>query len=77
MLSDDDKKDVVDNLDKYSLDEIEGKLAIICVRNKVNFNLEDEDTSKQQYTLNLNNIDTTEDDSNIPAWVKAVRQNSN
>lgn len=78
MLSDDDKKDVVDNLDKYSLEEIEGKLAIICVRNKVDFNLADEkhdDAGKQQYTLNLNNIDTHEDD-NVPAWVKAVCQNS-
>ena len=43
MLSDEDKKDVIDNIDTYSLDEIEAKLSIICVRNKVSFNLEDDD----------------------------------
>jgi len=41
VLSDADKKDVVDNIDQYSLDEIESKLSVICVRNKVNFGLED------------------------------------
>lgn len=39
MLSDDDKKDVVEHIDTYSLDDIEAKLSILCVRNKVNFNL--------------------------------------
>ena len=37
-----DKKDVIENIDTYSLDDIEAKLSIICVRNKVNFNLEDD-----------------------------------
>ena len=41
MLSDEDKKDVIENKSKYSLDEIEAKLSVICVRKKVNFDLED------------------------------------
>ena len=41
MLSEEDKQDVITNIDKYSLDEIEAKLSVICVRKKVNFNLED------------------------------------
>jgi hypothetical protein len=45
MLSDEDKKDVIENIDTYSLDEIEAKLSIICVRNKVSFSLEEEDNS--------------------------------
>lgn len=76
MLSDEDKKDVVDHLDTYSLDDIEAKLSIICVRNKVNFNsLEEENKSTQQYMFNLQN--ESNDDDDAPAWVKSVRQHSN
>jgi len=39
MLSDEQKKDCVDNIDTYSFDEIEAKLSVICVRNKVSFDL--------------------------------------
>ena len=70
MLSDDDKKDVIDNIDTYSVDDIESKLSVICVRNKVNFNLdEDNDTPKLPTTYTL---DAGEDDS-IPAWVKRAQ----
>ena len=44
MLSDEDKKDVVENIDKYSLEDIESKLSVICFRNKVSFKT-DEDSS--------------------------------
>ena len=73
MLSDDDKKDVVENIDTYSLDDIEAKLSIICVRNKVSFDLE-ENSKKDStpVTFNLNSVNTDEDES-IPAWVKAVK----
>lgn len=37
MLSDEDKKEVVDNIKNYSLDDIEAKLSVLCVRNKVSF----------------------------------------
>ena len=70
MLSDEDKKDVIDNIDTYSLDDIEAKLSIICVRNKVSFNLEDDNNKKETITtFNLN--DGMSD--NAPAWVKALR----
>ena len=68
MLSDEDKEDVVTNIDTYSLDDIEAKLSIICVRNKVNFNLdEDKDPNKQGSTVF--NLDCGNDES-TPAWVK-------
>ena len=41
MLSDEDKAEVIENKAQYSLDDIEAKLSVICVRNKVNFNLDD------------------------------------
>lgn len=76
MLSDEDKKDVIENKSKYSLDEIEAKLSVICVRNKVNFNLDSTDTLKTEeekpvVTFNL----MTESDG--PAWISAVKKNRN
>ena len=67
MLSDEDKKNVIDNIDTYSLDDIEAKLSIICVRNKVNFI--DNDKKDEATTFNLSDEN---DDSATPAWVKAV-----
>ena len=71
MLSDDLKADVIENIDTYSLDEIESKLSIICVRNKINFNLDDDKnpgTDPMTYNLNGGSL---EDDA-TPAWIKAV-----
>jgi hypothetical protein len=70
MLDESLKKDVIDNIDKYSLDDIEAKLSIICVRNKVSFNLDDDDNKNKGLVYNLN--DDHEDDD-VPAWVKAVQ----
>ena len=72
VLSDEEKKDVVENIDKYSLDDIEAKLSIICVRNKVSFNL-DEDKNKggNPTTFSLNG--GLDGDESVPAWIKAIR----
>ena len=71
MLSDEDKKDVVENIDTYSLDDIEAKLSIICVRNKVSFNLDD--NSKDNHNPTVYNLgDDYLNDSSTPAWVKAA-----
>lgn len=71
MLSDEDKKDVVANIDTYSLNDIEAKLSIICVRNKVNFNLDDDNKTKEPMVYSLGDNDNGNDDA--PAWIKAVR----
>jgi hypothetical protein len=70
MLSDEDKKDVVANIDTYSLDDIEAKLSIICVRNKVSFNLDDDKHEDKPTTYNLSGEGN---DDGVPAWVKAIR----
>ena len=70
VLSDADKKDVVDNIDQYSLDEIESKLSVICVRNKVNFALDDSEEQKKDITSF--SLDSSTEDELTPAWVKAV-----
>jgi hypothetical protein len=71
MLSDEDKKDVVEHIDTYSLDDIEGKLSIICVRNKVNFNLDETKEEKPQVMFSLDNLS---DNDGAPEWVRAVRE---
>lgn len=68
MLSDNDKKDVLENIDTYSLDDIEAKLSIICVHNKVSFN-NDETSPVESTTYNLS--DSAEDEA-VPAWIKSV-----
>lgn len=72
MLSNEDKKDVIDNIDKYSLDEIEAKLAIICVRNKVSFDLDDDNNDNGTNGPVVYNLGDDTIDSSTPAWVKAL-----
>ena len=68
MLSDEDKKEVIENKSKYSLRDIKAELSMLCVDKKVNFNLEEEVKGDKPVTYNLNS-QAAED---IPAWVKAV-----
>lgn len=70
MLSDAEKQDCFDNIDKYSLDDIEAKLSVICVRNKVNFHLEEEEHKEEPMIYSLGDND---DGDSAPAWIKAVR----
>ncbi len=70
MLSDAEKQDCFDNIDKYSLDDIEAKLSVICVRNKVNFHLEEEEHKEEPMVYSLGDND---DGDSAPAWIKAVR----
>ena len=74
MLSDEDKKEVRENIDSYSIDDIEAKLSVICVRNRVSFNLEEEieHDDKPTTTFNLNEVN--EELDNAPAWVTAVKR---
>lgn len=81
MLSEEDKKDVKENIDNYSLDDIEGKLSIICVRKKVNFDSEDSaenknNTEEENTTVTTFNLSNTEE-SNVPAWISACINTQN
>lgn len=79
MLSDEDKLEVVENIDKYSLDEIEAKLCVICVHNRVSFDDSDNDKNKTNAPVNTFNLDSTieSDDSTIPAWIKVLKRVAN
>lgn len=70
MLSDEDKKDVVDNIDKYSVDQIEAKLSVICFRKRINLTDNTEETEEDPITsFSLEQ----EEEDDVPDWVKAVR----
>ncbi len=69
MLSDEDKADVIKNKRQYSYDDIEAKLSVICVRNKVNFTNDNEEKQDQVITYSLN-----DDTDSVPAWLKAVQR---
>ena len=74
MLSDEDKKDVIDNKANYSLKEIKAELSMICVDKKVNFNLENAASVEEApvtFNLNSHQADT------LPAWLKAVEATRN
>lgn len=76
MLSDEDKKNVIDNKSKYTLDDIEKELSVICVRKKVNFNLDEEkETSKEEVPTTFSFQGT--EDTDLPAWLKAVEARKN
>lgn len=77
MLSDEDKKDVIENKSTYSLEDIEAKLSVICVRKKVSFDLGSDNHSEVEETapttFNLNNVEV----DSLPAWLKAVEATKN
>lgn len=71
MLTDDDKADVVKNIDTYTLEDIEAKLSVICVRNKkFDFALEEKKEEVTTYNLNEN----TQEEPEIPAWIRAINE---
>ena len=71
MLSDEDKKDCVDNIDSYSLDDIEAKLSVICVRNRVDFKALGESYENNPTVYNLNSNQRSSG-SEKPDWIKAL-----
>jgi hypothetical protein len=72
MLSEEDKKEVIENKAQFTLEEIESKLSVICVRKKVNFSLEEEKTETNTSNL-IYSLDYEE--GSAPAWITAVKNN--
>lgn len=75
MLSDEDKAEVVANKEKYSLDEIEGKLALIYVQKNVDFETVDGQAEEIEAapvsTFSLE--DTIETADEADAFLQALR----
>lgn len=75
VLSDEDKKDVIENKEKYSLEEIKSKLAVICWEKKVNFTVNDEAKGEEAAPLTFNLNTAVSENSDLPAWLRAVEAN--
>lgn len=72
MLTDADKADVIQNIDKYSLNEIESKLSILFARKQMKAT---EEVVEEKAVNNEPIIFTAADDlSAMPEWVKAVKE---
>lgn len=78
MLSDNDKREVTDNIDNYTVDEIEAKLAVFCLRNHINFGNEQqqEEQKPEDKLTTMFSLDNGNQDS-APDWIKAVRNTAN
>jgi len=74
MLSDEDKKDVIENKAKYSLDEIEAKLSVICVRKKVNFEKEDNEKNENKLEDPVTTFSLEDDNASTPAWLASLKK---
>ena len=68
MLSTEDKQEVFENIDSYSLDDIEAKLSVLCVRKKISFSEEETPVHSDPITYTVTGMD----EDGVPAWVKAV-----
>lgn len=77
MLSDEDKKEVIENKSKYSYEQIEEKLAVIGFKKGVNFSIEQDTPNNNQaqedasITFNLEGINA--ENASLPEWVQAVK----
>lgn len=75
FLSDEDKKEVIENKSKYSVEEIEAKLSVICVRNKVNFNLDDNSKNDINTDEPVTTFTVENTGSSTPAYITAILNN--
>lgn len=76
MLSDEDKQEVIENKDKFTLAEIESKLSVIFAKKslaEMNSKTETENSSNPSVTFSLNDNEL----NSAPAWISAVRNTKN
>lgn len=79
MLSAEQKQDVQDNIENYSIEDIKAKLSIICVDNKLNMSeTKDSDNSATGTTFSLNESSLEDsEENNVPGWLKLLRKTKN
>ena len=72
MLSEEDKAEVIANKANFSLEDIEAKLSVICVRKKVNFDLEDSSKNEDNTETPITTFNVGDSHDATPAWLRAV-----
>ena len=76
MLSDEDKKNVIENKSNYTLDEIKKELSVICFDKKISFTKEEDKKENEVETPTIFNLNDSVN-SDLPAWLKAVEERRN
>lgn len=76
MLSDEDKKDVIEHKSEYSLEDIKSKLAVKCFDKKVNFNLDsfEKTDNKVEERNTAVTFEMGSNNSSLPDWIKEVKE---
>ena len=72
MLSEEDKAEVRANKANFSLEDIEAKLSVICVRKKVNFDLEESSKNEDNTETPITTFNVEDSHDATPAWLRAV-----
>lgn len=72
MLSEEDKAEVIANKANFSLEDIEAKLSVICVRKKVNFDLEESSKNEDNTETPITTFNVGDSHDATPAWLRAV-----
>lgn len=74
MLSEEDKKDVIENKSNYTLDEIKAKLSVICFDKKISFTAKEENQEKVKTPEIMTFTEAETNNKNLPEWVKYVKE---
>ena len=75
MLADEDKADVIQNKEKYTLDEIKAKLSVICFDKKINFAVsQNEAVDKEDKSESIITYSLAPEAGSLPDWVKMVKE---
>lgn len=77
MLSDEDKADVIENIDNYTLDEIDAKLALTYVHKNVDFETVDGQPEVEEEVPTTFSLDETEVNEVVDPMVAALREAEN
>ena len=76
MLNDEDKKEIVDNLDTYSIDDVEARLSVICFRKGLGFEKPEETKMETPAPTTYSLADAVGANSgnngDVPAWIQAA-----
>ena len=70
MLSDEDKKDVIEHKAEYSLDDIKSKLAVLCYDKKISYTQPEDKVEDVTVSINAYSTD-------MPEWLQAVENHKN
>ena len=76
MLSNEDKAEIIEHKSEYTLDEIDAKLALLYVRENVDFSTitsEAEEVVKDENPITTFSLDSAVDMTEVPNFVKALR----